>query len=132
MPVLQIRHQPRSHVFARTVTLPLTKLIREVEVAAEKHKAQQMGACVIFLSDRINLADKLRQLAKKENLQHVILAIDNSVGPERYNVVAEADVTMILYENHTVRANHAFRKGRLDAAAIQRILADVPKIIASK
>lgn len=39
---------------------------------------------------------------------------------------------MVLYHKHKVQANHAFRKGELDAKAVERILADLPKILPEK
>jgi hypothetical protein len=35
----------------------------------------------------------------------------------------------VLYREHEVKANHAFRKGELTAAAAEKILSDLPKIL---
>ncbi len=44
----------------------------------------------------------------------------------------DADVTVILYVNHNVKANHPFKKGELDDKAIEKILADVKLILPEK
>jgi hypothetical protein len=38
-------------------------------------------------------------------------------------------VTVVLYREHEVKANHAFRPGELTPDACQAILADLPKIV---
>jgi hypothetical protein len=39
---------------------------------------------------------------------------------------------VVLYREHLVKANHAFRKGELDAKAIEKIVGDIPKIVEKK
>ena len=58
-----------------------------------------------------------------------VLAIDNTGGPKSYKVAKDADVTVVLYTDHTVKANYAFKKGDLNDKAIDKILADIPKIL---
>ena len=52
-----------------------------------------------------------------------------SRSPEKYKIAKDAEVTVLLDENFTVKANHAFKKGELNAKAIDKIAADVPKIV---
>ena len=40
----------------------------------------------------------------------------------------DADVTVLLYVNKTVKVNHAFKKGELNDEAIAKVLKDVPKM----
>ena len=40
----------------------------------------------------------------------------------------DAEVTVLLYTNFEVKANHTFRKGELNPAAISKVVADVAKI----
>ena len=56
--------------------------------------------------------------------------VDDVAGPNGYTIPFEADVTVILYVNTNVRANHVFREGELNAKGIERVLADLPKILA--
>ena len=67
--------------------------------------------------------------AQKRNFKHVVLSIDAPAGPEGFKVAADADLTVVLYKEHDVKANHAFRKGELTAAACAKIIADLPKIL---
>ena len=60
------------------------------------------------------------------------MAIDNPAGPEKYNFSKDADVTVVLYVDHVVKANHTFKKGELNDKAIEMIVADVSKILPEK
>ncbi len=120
---------PVAMVFAREVSAPLTKLIKQLDAATAKNSEQNMGSFVVFLSDKEGLADQLKSVAKSAKLQQTVLAIDNPSGPQKYDVSKDADVTVVLYSRHDVLANHTFRKGQLNDQAIQKILADMPKIL---
>jgi hypothetical protein len=116
-------------IFAREVSDPLTSLVKKIDEATVENKKARMGSFVVFLSDDEKLDKTLKDLGKKENLKQCVLSIDNPAGPNGYNVVKEADVTVVLYVKHTVKANYAFRKGELNEKAIDRIIADIPKIL---
>jgi len=47
-------------------------------------------------------------------------------------VPKDADITVVLYTKRTVKSNYAFRKGELNADAIAKIVADIPKILPAK
>jgi hypothetical protein len=120
---------PVAMIFAREVSPGLTNLVKKIDTATAQNRKAYMGSFVVFLSDREGLADQLKSLASKENIKKTVLSIDNPAGPQAYKVSQDADVTVVLYENHTVRSNYAFRKGELNDQAIGRILADLPKIL---
>ena len=116
-------------VFAREITPRLTSLVKKLDEATLKNDACQMGSFVVMLNDSDNLQKELKELAKKEKIQHSILTIDNPEGPEGYNIPPEAEVTVVLYTKLTVKANHAFKKGDLNDKAIEAIVADLGKIL---
>src|SRR5262245_33869638 len=120
---------PVAMVFARECSEPLTKLIKEIDAATVKHKGEGMGSFVVFLSDDESLKGKLKDLAKKSDLKECILAIDNPAGPNGYNVSKDADVTVVLYKDRNVKSNFAFKKGELKEKDIEKIVADVKKIL---
>jgi hypothetical protein len=123
---------PVVMIFARKVSPSLTALIKKVDAATVQHKKDRMGSFVVFLSDSEALGDQLKTLAEKENLQKTVLSIDNPAGPKGYEVAKDADVTVVLYEDHTVRSNYAFRDGQLNDQAVTHVLADLPKILEVK
>ncbi len=117
-------------IFAREVSDPLTSLVKQIDAVNDKNS--KMNSFVVFLSDKEGLKDQLKDLAKKESLKHMVLSIDNPAGPKGYGVAKEADITVVLYTKRTVKSNYAFRKGELNAAAIDKIVADIPKILPEK
>ena len=119
-------------IFAREVSDSLTSLVKKIDAATASNSKAKMGSFVVFMSEDEKLGDTLKTLATKESIKQTIFTIDNPAGPKAYNVAKEADVTVVLYNNRKVMANYAFKKGELNAAAIEKILADVPKILPSK
>lgn len=119
-------------IFAREVSDPLTSLVKKLDAVTDMNTKAKMGSFVVFLSDKEGLKDQLKELAKKETLKQLVLSIDNPAGPKGYEVAKEADITVVLYTGRNVKANHAFRKGELNDSAIEKILADVPKILEKK
>ena len=120
---------PVAIIFGRQITPELTQLIKRIDEATGKNQKRSMGSLVVLLSDSETLEKELKELAKKEKIQHCILTIDKPEGPEDYNIAPGAEVTVVLYTKHTVKANRAFKKGDLDNKSIEAILADLGKIL---
>lgn len=123
---------PVAVVFARTVTPSVTKLIKKIDAETTKNKKAGMGSFVVFLNSDEKLAKELAVLATKEGIKTTILSIDNPAGPARYKIAKDADVTVVLYSDFTVRANHSFRKGELNDKGIAQVAQSLPKILESK
>jgi hypothetical protein len=121
---------PVAMVFARELSEPLTRLIAKLDAATTKSREQEMGSFVVFLNDQEAFGEQLKALAKKQSRKQLILSTHEPEPPEGFEVSQEADVTVVLYREFKVMANHAFRKGELSDAAVDKILADVPKILA--
>src|SRR5262249_25024159 len=107
----------------------LTSLVKKIDAETAKHKSDRMGSFVVFLSDDEGLQGKVKDLADKEGIKTCVLTIDNPAGPPAYKVAKDADVTVVLYDRRNVKANHAFKKGELNDQAIERVVADLPKIL---
>ncbi len=119
-------------IFAREVSDPLTSLVKKIDAATAKHSDCHMGSFVVFLNDDEGLEKKLKELAKKDKIDHTVLTIGNPRGVNGYNIPKDADVTVVLYTNRTVKANYAFKKGELKSADIDKIVGDVSKILPQK
>jgi hypothetical protein len=123
---------PVAMVFAREASPEVAKLIKKLDTCTAKHSDCKMGSFVVFLSDKEGLDTELKSLADKQGLKNIVLSIDNPAGPAKYEVSKEAAVTVVLYTDHTVKANHAFKKGQLKDKDIDAIVKDVAKILPSK
>jgi hypothetical protein len=116
-------------VFAREASDNLTSLVKKIDDATAKNSKAGMKSFVCFLSDDESLEGKLKALSSKEGIKNTPFAIDNTAGPKAYKVAKDADVTVIFYKNKKVAANHAFKKGELKGTDIDKIVADLSKIL---
>jgi hypothetical protein len=121
---------PVAMIFAREVSPALTTLVKKIDAANGKNAG--MGSFVVFLSDSEKLGKDLKDMAVKEGLKKTVLSIDNPAGPAKYSVAKDADVTVVLYSDHTVRANFAFRRGELTSKGVDTVVAALPTILNSK
>jgi hypothetical protein len=120
--------RPVVMIFAREMTPQLLDLLKRVDVATAAQGDGSLGSCAIFCNDAEGVPAQLAQLAKQNNLNHIILATFAATGPPRYQIAADADVAVLLYTHCTVKANHSFKKGELTGASIETIIADLPLI----
>jgi hypothetical protein len=116
-------------IFARENNDNLTSLVKKIDAATKENAGKNLKSFVTYLSDDEKLEDQLKKFAEKEGIKATVLSIDNPTGPPAYKIAKEADVTVLMYRKHTVAVNHAFRKGQLDAKAIETVVGDVSKIL---
>ncbi len=119
-------------MFAREVTPGLTSLVKKLEAASAAHADSKYRAMIIFLSDDEKMEAQLKELAKAEKLDKVILAVENPQGPSKYEIAKDADVTVLMYQNKTVKSNFAFAKGKLTEKDADKVAAAVKDILPAK
>jgi hypothetical protein len=122
-------NKPVAMIFAREVTNPVIRLIKEIDTCTRMNMKGQMGSFVVFLNDREGLEKELKELADRENIKYTVLTIDSPSGPLSYQIAKDAEVTVVLYTKWMVKANYAFKKGALKDKDIEKIIADVKKIL---
>ena len=122
--------RPVMAIFAKQLTPAVEQLMKKIDTATAANKEQGLGSYVVFCTDSAGLDQKLQGVARQLQIQSTVLALYKSGGPERYRLAAEADVTVLLYNHLTVKANHAFKAGELSSPAIDAILADLAKMLA--
>ena len=121
---------PVVAIFARTADDPnLQKLLKAVDAATVKNSAAELNSFAVYLSADETLEAKLKDQAEKAQLQRLVLAIESPEGPTKYNIARKADVTVLLYKERVVTANYAFEKGKLTEQDVEKIVADVSKIV---
>lgn len=124
---------PVAVVFARTPSCPQTaKLIKKLDELTAKNSKAEMGSYVVFLSDDDKLPAELKKMVEKESIKNTTITVDNPAGPEKYKIAKDADVTVLLYTEHKVKANHSYKSGELKDADIDTIASDVSKILPTK
>ena len=122
--------RPAIVIFARTLNEPLAKLCQKLDKAVAEHQGAELRSWVTFLNvEPLSFDPKVVRWAKEHALRNVPLGIFEDLGgPPSYRLARDADVTVLLYVNKTVKVNHAFKKGELNDEAIAKILKDVPKM----
>ncbi len=120
---------PVAMVFARDTSEQLTKLIKKLDAACGKNSGCKMGSFVVFCSDDDKLEARLKKCAKDNHLKNVVLSIDNPSGPKGYKVNKDADVTVVLYVDRTVKVNQAFKKGEMKDKDVDTIVGKVSEIL---
>ena len=108
-------NNPVAAVFAREITPGLTSLVKKLE--QEQAAGGKTKAFVVLLSDDDKAQDKLKDLAKSEKIEKVMLTVDNPTGPPKLKIAKDADVTVVLYAQKKVTKTLAFEKGKLDEKA---------------
>jgi hypothetical protein len=84
---------------------------------------------VITTQQKDKTAMELRRLAMDGGIKNVPLTMfGESGGPPDYELSRNADVTVLMWKGHKVKANHAY-KGELTDKDIQTIVADIPKLL---
>src|SRR6202035_4160084 len=95
---------PVAAAFARSVTPQVATLLKKLDEATEKNSQANMGSFAVFCSDKEGLEGTLKDLAAKQGLKKLVLSIDTPAGPKSYEIAKDADVTVLLYNEFTVRA----------------------------
>jgi hypothetical protein len=121
--------RPVAMIFAREISPAVVALIKKIDAATAAHTDCRMGSFIVFCNEAEGLPKQLAELARKENLKNIILSTFAVGGPANYHLAPEADVTVVLYTHFTVKANHAFSKGEMSSKDIDKIIADVAKIL---
>ncbi|MCH2374035.1 MAG: hypothetical protein MK538_07605 [Planctomycetes bacterium] len=122
-------------IFARSITDDLTSLVKEIDKTVGKNKAKQMRSFLILLSKDVEADDaKLKKLAKAEKITNAALTVfDGVAGPPNCKVAKDAEVTVMMWvgRGRVVKSNHAFAKGELNKAAIEKVVKDTSKVLSA-
>ena len=115
-------------VFARKTSEPLTSLVKQVDEKISQN-GKLKSFVVILTNQGDKSADDLRKMAKDAGVKHVPLTLHQNLdGPGDYEIARDADVTVLMWKGHKVKANHAF-KGDLADKDIEAVVGDIPKIL---
>jgi len=123
---------PVVMILARDASEPLLRLLVKLDAACLRHARHEFGSFVVFFDASEPLQEKLHSFAEKEMLKKLVVSTEAEKEIPEYKVSAEAEVTVLLYTRHQVKVNFAFRKGELTDAAIDEIIAALPKILNEK
>jgi hypothetical protein len=132
--------RPAVLVFARespSDKAPLAVLLQKLDEAVDRYKNAELRAGVVVLNDDFTKAETRKDVVTKwessaKDLKHVVIAVDGQAGPKEYKIDKDADVTVVLYNQHKVVANFASAKDKLTDKEVTAIMAAVSKMIGAK
>lgn len=115
-------------VFARKTSAPLASLVKQIDQKIAENK-QLKSFVVVMGQSPDRTRDELRKLAQEMGIKNVPLTMFGEPGgPPDYELSRDADVTVLMWNHHNVKVNHAY-KGELTEKDIGAILADIPKLL---
>jgi hypothetical protein len=115
-------------VFARKTSEPLASLVKQIDKKIGENSTLK-SFVVIVPKKGDKPANDLKKLAKDASIKHVPLTIGESPdGPPDYELAKDADITVLMWKGHTVKANHAY-KGELADDDIRSIVTDIRKVL---
>jgi hypothetical protein len=124
-------NSPVAMGFAARPSPAIAELVAKLETTAAGAKGPA-GACVIVMDTSSATRTELKQLAERQNLKHVVLAVINPGELNRYALHPDAEDTVILFNNQVVRVNRAFRVGELTVTAAEEIAKQAAEHYAAK
>ena len=112
-------NRPMVMVFARKSDKRLADLVKELDkVVAKNQEEKKIGAFVALIGDpkedeAKSAAEKLVKDTEASNIAFVVPK-DQPDGPKDYKLDPKAEVTVLIYKQGTVAANHAAADGRAE------------------
>ena len=115
-------------VFARQTSEPLASLVKQIdEKIAENQKLKSF--VVVYGQTPDKTRGELEKLAHDKGIKNVPLTMfGESGGPPDYEISKDADVTVLMWNRHKIKVNHAF-KGELTDKDITAVLSDIPTVL---
>lgn len=124
--------KPVVMIFARKADANLASLATQLDKKVADNSDKKLSSFVNLLGkDSDALKTTAKDFAAKNKLENIALVVpdDNENGPAEYQINPAADVTVLIYRNGKVAANHAVPAGKLDKQEVDKILADTKKIL---
>ena len=124
--------KPVIMVFAHNADEHLAQLASEIDKKIADNSDKKLSSFINLLGkNAADVKSEAKNFATHHKLENVALVVpeENENGPASYNLSPEADVTVLIYRDGKVAANHALPAGKLDKQQIKAILADTQKIL---
>ena len=115
-------------VFARKTSEPLASLVKQIDMKiGENDKLKSF--VVIMTKDGDKTGEALKKLAKEASVKNVPLTMFGAKdGPPDYEISADADVTVLMWNEGKVKVNYAY-KGELTEKDVKTIVSGIPKLL---
>jgi hypothetical protein len=127
--VCETAEKPGIIVFTRSLSDPLARLVGACDQTISARPKDSVHAWMTVLGEKTVAIEDLSKWAKQAGLKSMPVGVfDDPVGPPSYKLADDADVTILLFIDHKVVANFAFRKGELDDASSKRVIEEIKRL----
>jgi hypothetical protein len=115
-------------VFARKTSEPLASLVKKIDEKIGEN-ASLKSFVVMMTKEGEKTGEALKKLAADASVKNVPLTmIGEKDGPPDYEISSDADVTVLMWKQHKVVVNHAY-KGELTDKDIETVVSSIPKVL---
>ncbi len=115
-------------MFARKTSEPLASLVKQIDKKIGEN-ARLKSFVVIMTKEAEKTEEALKKLAKEAGVKHVPLTMIGEIdGPPDYEIARDSDITVLMWNQHQVKVNHAY-KGELTDKDVKTIVSDIPKLL---
>lgn len=120
--------RPVVNIFTRSLDENTITLIKKVDEQVGANK--ELRGFVTVLTDDTEKAEKeLKEIAKEHGIKNVPLTVfEGAAGPPNYKIAKDADITVMMWNNHEVKVNHSYEKGQMCEECVKTIVADIPTL----
>lgn len=129
----KLGNRPVVAIFVRNADNDqLADLMKELEKVVTKNTDKKFASFVNLLGkDQEAMEKSAKALVKKAETENiaVVVPVDQPNGPENFKLDPEADLTVLVYTEGKVKANHSFEKDKLDEEGIKAIVADAKSML---
>jgi hypothetical protein len=118
---------PVVAIFAREINAKVEKACKELNAQMTKNK-ELKGFFVYVTDDADKAKDELKAIAKKHELKTLPLTVfKGKAGPDTYNINEKAGVTVVAWNEGTVKMTKAYEPGKFCDACCKGAVASFVK-----
>jgi hypothetical protein len=120
-------------IFARKSDDGLASLVKKIDALVAENTDKDLRAFVNLIGeDREALEEQAKAFAEENEIANtpIVVPVEFENGPANFGIHPDAEVTVMLYLQTSVKANHALAAGEIDEEeSVEAIVADVDKIL---
>ena len=115
-------------MFARKTSEPLASLVKQIDKQIAEN-GRLKSFVVLCGGEPGSSREELQKLAHQNGIKSIPLTMYGEPGgPPDYELSRNADITILMWDHHKVKVNHAY-KGELTDKEVSAIVADIPKVL---
>ncbi|MDP6442850.1 MAG: hypothetical protein QGG36_05355 [Pirellulaceae bacterium] len=128
--------RPTVTLFVRDLNDEVGALVKGIDERVRKHRDARLAAFVVLLADNpFEASRRLKRFADQHEIKSTPLTVFSdrpNVLRNEYKISSDAQLTVLMWSEVRVRANHAFGSDAFERADCPEIWADVDKLVSPR